>query len=249
MTLYKPWAVGGYEMHRTSGVPVYVDGRKAGTAKVAVTRHYACDGPVNRVELTEFDGTLGEKHLNLIEALDEARNSAQYWKLKYSDGLDRDETIDELRSEVERLRQSRKEQAEKHRQNMRNLQQNFEAREQAKSRNTKLQRQVKNLTRTLETSRADAEYWHGRFIEVEECLGNSSELAGQRDQWKEAYHQTLARSIEYADKMQNLRGELAVAKAERDRLLADINCFMKDFAEGATIINSAVEDWNATVPE
>lgn len=166
MTLYKPWAVGGYEMHRTSGVPVYVDGRKAGTAKVAVTRHYACDGPVNRVELTEFDGTLGEKHLNLIGALDEARNSAQYWKLKYSDVLDRDETINALKAEVERLKESRKEQAEKHRQKMRNLQQNFEAREQAKNRNTQLQRQVKSLTRALETSRADAEYWHGRRTDL-----------------------------------------------------------------------------------
>ena len=188
------------------------------------------------------------------------QKNSDYWRKTYnllmeqrrrdwSERIDLVAQNDELRSEVERLRQSRKEQAEKHRQKMRNLQQNFEAREQAKNRNTQLQRQVKNLTRALETSRADAEYWHGRFIEVEECLGNSSELAGQRDQWKEAYHRTLARSVEYADEMQDLRGELAVAKAERDRLLADINCFMEDFAEGATIINSAVEDWNAKVPE
>lgn len=116
------------------------------------------------------------------------QESSDYWRKTYSllmeqrrrDWSERVDLVaqnDELRSEVERLRQGRKEQTEKHRQKMRNLQQNFEAREQAKNRNTKLQRQVKNLTRALETSRADAEYWHGRFIEVEDSLNDPSELA------------------------------------------------------------------------
>lgn len=309
MTLYKPWAVGGYEMHRTSGMPVYVDGRKAGTAKVAVTRHYACDGPVNRVELTEFDGTLGEKHLNLIEALDEARNSAQYWKLKYSDVLDRDETINALKAEVERLKESRKEQAEKHRQKMRNLQQNFEQLANGKTRSTKLQKQLESsqnynehlkeliselqadlekaeqqrqsvadqnvnlmaesgkLKRELQASkdyaqtlrktidrqtseinslnsklrreRGNDSYWHEKYLE------NESALTTVRD----AYRRVLGQRNELSRENSLLNKGRSKMVDDYNRLNNDINRFMKDFSEGATVINRAVDAWNSTVPE
>jgi len=94
---------------------------------------------------------------------------------------------------------------------------------------------------TSAASRAQAPIHDSVIQEHEEQVGK---LARERDQWKEAYHQALARSIEYADKMQDLRGELAVVKAERDRLLTRINCFMEEFSEGVTTINNAVEDWN-----
>jgi len=116
------------------------------------------------------------------------QENSDYWRKNYTllveqRRRDRDERADlvaqndELRSEVERLRQGRKEQAEKHRQNMRNLQQNFEAREQAKNRNTQLQRELKRAKMNANHFRADAQFWHEKFIKLEDSLNDPSELA------------------------------------------------------------------------
>ena len=83
------------------------------------------------------------------------QENSDYWRKTYSllmeqrrrDWSERVDLVaqnDELRSEVERLRQSRKEQAEKHRQKMRNLQMNFEQLANGKTRSTKLQKQLES---------------------------------------------------------------------------------------------------------
>lgn len=116
------------------------------------------------------------------------QKNSDYWHKNYNllmeqrrrDWSERVELVaqnDELRSEVERLKQSRKEQAEKHRQKMRNLQQNFEAREQAKNRNTQLQRELKSAKMNANYFRADAQFWHEKFIELEDSINDPSELA------------------------------------------------------------------------
>lgn len=77
--------------------------------------------------------------------------------------------------------------------------------------------------------------------EHEEQVGK---LSRERDQWRDSHRAACERNVEWAGENQDLRGELAVVKAERDRLLTRINCFMEEFGEAVTQINNAVEDWN-----
>lgn len=96
-------------MHRASGVPVYVDGRKAGTAKIAVTRHEVFDGPINRVELTEFDGTFGEKHLeHLKQCISEKDAELDEVKSKYyRQSLEMDVRVKEVKDLQAKLKRER----------------------------------------------------------------------------------------------------------------------------------------------
>lgn len=109
----------------------------------------------------------------------------------------------------------------------------------------------------METESAD--YWHAQYLQaataarpapsiddsvIQEHEEQIGKLSRERDQWKAAHGLACERNVEWAGDNQDLRGELAVVRAEKDRLLTRINCFMEEFGEAVTQINSAVEDWN-----
>lgn len=296
MYFHKSWINGGYEVHWSSGVPVYVDGKKAGTAKTVVTHHEGYDGPISRVELAEFSGQVyrelrkeNEKLKARIEELKDRGvadgDDVQYWhrrweaaerangKLRELVGeprLDpsehvpalqaRNEKIKELEAQVERLKESRKEQAEKHKQKMRNLQQNFEHQSNAKARSTKLKKDLENaksyshrverinqdlrgqvdeLQAKLDSVPGRDTYWHEKYLE------NENALTTVRD----AYRRVLGERNELSRENGLLTNENKKLIDDYNRLNDDINRFMDNFSEGANAINRAAEDWNATVPE
>lgn len=111
----------------------------------------------------------------------------------------------------------------------------------------------------METDSAD--YWHGKYREqvqvnatrpapsiddsvIQEYEEQIGKLMRDVDWVQSAYTAANQQRIDWAGKNQDLRGELAVAKLQRDRLLTSINTFMDGFAEGVTTINDAVEEWN-----
>lgn len=124
MSLKNPWEVSS----KPKTVPVYADGERIGTAESASVNLTGFYGPITSVELTGLSDR--PVPVSLLQ-----RNY---------DVAVRDRKIEELESEVERLRQSRKEQTEKHKQKMRNLQMNFEQRSAGAIRNVKLKKQLEN---------------------------------------------------------------------------------------------------------
>ena len=124
MALSKPWEVSG----DPKTVPVYADGERIGTAESASVNLTGFYGPITSVELTGLSDR--PVPVSLLQ-----RNY---------DVAVRDRKIEELESEVERLRQARQEQAEKHKQKMSNLQRNFEQRSAGAIRNAKLKKQLEN---------------------------------------------------------------------------------------------------------
>lgn len=296
MYFHKSWINGGYEVHWSSGVPVYVDGKKAGTAKTVVTHHEGYDGPISRVELTEFSGQVyrelrkeNEKLKARIEELKDRGvadgDDVQYWHRRWEAAerangklrelvsnlrLDpsehvpalqaRNEKIKELEAQVERLKESRKEQAEKHKQKMRNLQQNFEHQSNAKARSTKLKKDLENaksyshrverinhdlrgqvdeLQAKLDSVPGRDTYWHEKYLESERAVADLSESR------KRLYD----RGVKLGTDLALSRNENKKLIDDYNRLNDDINRFMDNFSEGANAINRAAEDWNATVPE
>ena len=124
MALSKPWEVSS----KPKTVPVYADGERIGTAESASVNLTGFYGPITSVELTGLSDR--PVPVSLLQ-----RNY---------DVAVRDRKIEELESEVERLRQARQEQAEKHKQKMSNLQRNFEQRSAGAIRNVKLKKQLEN---------------------------------------------------------------------------------------------------------
>lgn len=124
MSLKNPWEVSS----KPKTVPVYVDGERIGTAESASVNLTGFYGPIKSVELTD---------------LREWRAPVSLLQRNY-DVMVRDRKIEELEVEVERLRQARKEQAEKHKQKMRNLQLNFEQQSTGRTHNTKLKKQLES---------------------------------------------------------------------------------------------------------
>ena len=261
MSLKNPWEVSS----KPKSVPVYADGERIGTAESASVNLTGFYGPIKSVELT---------------GLSERPVPVSLLQRNY-DVIVRDQKIEELEVEVERLRQARQEQAEKHKQKMRNLQRNFEQRSAGAIRNAKLKKQlessqsynehlkqliseedaeldevkskyyrqslemdvrvkeIKGLQAKLDRERGNDSYWHEKYLESEKVVADLSESR------KCLYD----RSIKLSTDLSRLRNENKKLVDEYNRLLADINCFMEDFSEGANTINRAVEDWNATVPE
>lgn len=233
MALSKPWEVSS----KPKPVPVYADGERIGTAESASVRLTGFHGPIESVELT---------------GLRDLPTPAGQLQHSY-DVMVRDRRIEELEAEVERLKESRKEQAAKHKQKMRNLQNNFEQQSNGKTRSSKLRRElqaskdyaqtlrktvdrqtseINSLNSKLRRERGNDSYWHEKYLESEAAL---TTVRG-------AYRRLLG-------KLDELKSENKRLVDDYNRLNDDINCFMEDFSEGATAINRAVEDWNATVPE
>ena len=240
MALSKPWEVSS----RPKTVPVYADGERIGTAESASVNLTGFYGPITSVELTGLSDR--PVPVSLLQ-----RNY---------DVAVRDRQIRELEAEVERLKESRKEQAEKHKQKMRNLQQNFEQQANGKTRSTKLKKQleqaksyshrVERINKDLRGQVADLQakldsvpgrdsYWHEKYLESERVV------AGLSESRKRLYDG----SVELSTDIALLRNENKKLVDEYNRLNDDINRFMEDFSKGAMTINRAVEDWNATVPE
>lgn len=240
MALKNPWEVSS----KPKTVPVYVDGERIGTAKSASVNLTGFYGPITSVEITGLSDR--PVPVSLLQ-----RNY---------DVAVRDRKIEELEVEVERLRQASREQAEKHKQKMRNLQRNFEQQSTGKTHNTKLKKQleqaksyshrVERINQDLRGQVADLQakldsvpgtdsYWHAKYLETEEALSGLSESR------KRLYN----RSLDLSTDLTRLRSKNKKLVDDYNRLNDDINRFMEDFSEGANTINRAVEDWNATVPE
>lgn len=143
----------------------------------------------------------------------------------------RNEQIEELEASVERLKQSLKDQDEKHKQKQANLQANFEQ-------NTAGQERVRFLKKENSSLKRENAFKqeHNRELVSElqkfKAIGDPSVEA-----WKTAYKVQKEQSVARREALERVT-------VERDQLLADINSFMEDFAEGATAMNRAVEDWN-----
>lgn len=240
MALSKPWEVSS----KPKPVPVYVDGERIGTAESASVRLTGFYGPIESVEFTG----LSERPVPV------SRLQCSY------DVMVRDWKIGELEAEVERLKALRKEQSEKHRQKMRNLQQNFEQNSNGKARNVKLKKQLEQaesyshrverinqdlrgqtaeLKSKLESERGNDSYWHEKYLESERAVADLSESR------KCLYD----RSIKLSTDLARLRSENKKLVDDYNRLNDDINRFMDKHSEGAIVINEAVDAWNATAPE
>lgn len=240
MALSKPWEVSS----KPQPVPVYADGERLGTAESASVRLAGFHGPIESVELTG----LRDRPVPVSQL------QASY------DVMVRDRKIEELEAAVERLKESRKEQAEKHKQKMRNLQNNFEQQSNGKTRSSKLRRElqaskdyaqtlrktvdrqtseINSLNSKLRRERGNDSYWHEKYLETEAAL------KAFQESWKILDVQNLSLTFE----REGLRNENKRLVNDYNRLNDDINCFMEDFSKGAMTINRAVEDWNATVPE
>lgn len=240
MALKNPWEVSS----KPKAVPVYADGERIGTAESASVNLTGFYGPIESVEFTG----LSERPVPV------SRLQASY------DVMVRDRKIEELEAEVERLKASRKEQAEKHRQKMRNLQNNFEQQSNGKTMNSKLRRElqaskdyaqtlrktvdrqtseINSLNSKLRRERGNDSYWHEKYLESERAVADLSES-------RKRLHE---RGVELSADLVWSRNENKKLINECNRLNDDINRFIEDFSEGATAINRAVEDWNATVPE
>lgn len=240
MALSKPWEVSG----DPKTVPVYADGERIGTAESASVNLTGFYGPITSVELTGLSDR--PVPVSLLQ-----RNY---------DVAVRDRKIEELESEVERLRQARQEQSEKHKQKMSNLQRNFEQQSNGKTRSTQLKKQleqaksyshrverinedlrgqVDDLQAKLDSVPGRDTYWHEKYLESEKALDNL----------RDEYVRLQVARTELARGRRLLLRENKKLVDEYNRLNDDINRFMEDFSRGATVINRAVEDWNATVPE
>lgn len=240
MALKNPWEIAS----KPKPVPVYADGERIGTAESASVRLAGFHGPIESVELTG----LSERPVPV------SRLQCSY------DVMVRDRKIEELEAEVERLKESRKEQAEKHKQKMRNLQQNFEQQSSGKTRSSKLcwelqaskdyaqtlrktvERQtseINSLNSKLRRERGNDSYWHEKYLESEKALDNL----------RDEYVRLQVARTELARGRRLLLRENKKLVDEYNRLNDDINRFMEDFSRGATVINRAADDWNATVPE
>lgn len=240
MALSKPWEVSG----DPKTVPVYADGERIGTAESASVNLTGFYGPITSVELTGLSDR--PVPVSLLQ-----RNY---------DVAVRDRKIEELESEVERLRQARQEQSEKHKQKMSNLQRNFEQRSAGAIRNVKLKKQleqaksyshrverinedlrgqVDDLQAKLDSVPGRDTYWHEKYLESEKAL----------DSLRDEYVRLQVARTELARGRRLLLRENKKLVDEYNCLNDDINRFMEDFSRGATVINRAVEDWNATVPE
>lgn len=240
MALKNPWEVSS----EPKSVPVYADGKRIGTADRADVKLAGFYGPIKSVELT---------------GLSERPTPVSLLQRNY-DVMVRDQKIEELEAEVERLKESRKEQAEKHKQKMRNLQHNFKQQSNGKTRNTKLKKQLESsqsynehlqqcirekdaelaeLQAKLDSIPGVDSYWHEKYLESQEALKSANA----------SYLRAHGRCIDMGSELSDLRSENKKLVDDYNRLNDDINCFMEDFSEGANAINRAVEDWNATVPE
>lgn len=285
MSLKNPWEVSS----KPKSVPLYVDGEWIGTAERAVVRLEGFDGPIESVDLTDLSNRsvpVGRQHRNY-------------------DVIVRDQKIEELEAEVERLKESRKEQAERHKQKMCNLQHNFEQQSNGKTRNTKLKKQLESSqsrnehleqrirdldaelvglkskyyrqsleldvrvketkdlqadlekaeqqrqnvadqsvklmaeNRRLKREQGNDSYWHEKYLESERAVADLSESR------KCLYD----RSIKLSTDLAQSRSENKKLVDDYNRLNDDINRFMDKHAEGAIVINEAVDAWNATVQE
>lgn len=240
MALKNPWEIAS----KPKPVPVYADGERIGTADSASVRLTDFHGPIESVELT---------------GLRDQPVSCGLLQASYDVAV-RDRQIRELEAEVERLKESRKEQAEKHRQKMRNLQQNFEQQSNGKTRSTQLKKQleqaksyshrverineglrgqVDDLQAKLDSIPGNDTYWHEKYLESEKALDNL----------RDEYVRLQVARTELARGRRLLLRENKKLVDEYNRLNDDINRFMEDFSRGATVINRAADDWNATVPE
>ena len=240
MALSKPWEVSS----KPKPVPVYADGERIGTAESASVNLTGFYGPIESVELTG----LRDRPVPVSQL------QASY------DVMVRDRKIEELEAEVERLNELRKEQSEKHKQKMRNLQQNFEQQSNGKTRSTQLKKQleqaksyshrverineglrgqVDELQAKLDSIPGRDTYWHEKYLESEGALDNL----------RDEYVRLQVARTELARGRRLLLRENKKLVDDYNRLNDDINRFMEDFSKGANTINRAVEDWNATVPE
>lgn len=201
-----------------------------------------------------------ERYMEIIRLKDELSRKAEpidTLQLRY-DVRVRDERIKELKAEVERLLQSRKEQAEKHNKKQANLQANFEQntagqekarflkkensslkRENAlkQERNRELVAELQKLKAERDGERASADFWYEKSLGAQEIIESQGDHIEDVEAWKTAYKVQKEQSVARREALDRVT-------VERDQLLADINSFMEDFAEGATVMNRAVEDWN-----
>ena len=257
MSLKNPWEVSS----KPKTVPVYADGERIGTAESASVNLTGFYGPITSVELTGLSDR--PVPVSLLQ-----RNY---------DVAVRDRKIEELESEVERLRQARQEQAEKHKQKMSNLQRNFEQRSAGAIRNVKLKKQLENsqsynehlkeliseLQADLEKAEQQRQNVADQNVNLMAENGRLKREQGNDSYWHEKYLESERAVADLSESRKRLYDgnvelstDLALSRNENkklvdeyNRLNDDINRFMEDFSRGAMTINRAVDDWNATVPE
>lgn len=120
-------------------------------------------------------------------------------------------------------------------------------------------RELEDVKRYAKMETESADYWHAQYRQaataarpapsiddsvIQEYEERIGKLLRDVDQAQEAHRSAHRRNVEWVGKNQDLRGELAVAKQQHERLLTSINTFMDGFADGVTTINDAVEEWN-----
>ena len=242
MSLKNPWKVSS----KPKTVPVYVDGERIGTAESASVNLTGFYGPITSVELTGLSDR--PVPVSLLQ-----RNY---------DVAVRDRKIEELESEVERLRQARQEQAEKHKQKMSNLQRNFEQQSTGKTHNTKLRKQLESsqsyneyLKQCIQEKNAElvdvkSKYYRQSFeldVRVKEIKGLKSKLDRERGNdsyWHAKYLETeeaLSGLSESRKRLYNrsinLSTDLALLRSENNKLVDDYNRLNDD-------INCFMEDFS-----
>ena len=242
MSFKNPWKVSS----KPKTVPVYVDGERIGTAESASVNLTGFYGPITSVELTGLSDR--PVPVSLLQ-----RNY---------DVAVRDRKIEELEVEVERLRQARQEQAEKHKQKMSNLQRNFEQRSAGAIRNVKLKKQLENsqsynehLKQCIQEKNAElvevkSKYYRQsleldvRVKEIKDLKSKLDRERGNDSYWHEKY-------LESEKALDNLRDEyvrLQVARTELARgrrlLLKENKKLVDDYNRLNDDINCFMEDFS-----
>ena len=233
MSFKNPWEVSS----KPKSVPVYADGERIGTAESASVNLTGFYGPITSVELTGLSDR--PVPVSLLQ-----RNY---------DVAVRDRKIEEL--EVERLRQARQEQAEKHKQKMSNLQRNFEQRSAGAIRNVKLKKQLENsqsynehLKQCVQEKNAElvdvkSKYYRQSFeldVRVKEIKGLKSKL--DRERGNDSYWH--AKYLENEDALTTVRGAYRRVLREREELSRENGLLTKETKKLVDDYNRLNDDIN-----
>lgn len=254
-------------------VKVTVDGEDLGTAAEVVvnSQTFADDGDLS-VDLKDLTGIAGvsfyghvyrdlrntnkelERKVRLADQVADSRGEdTAYWhsRCMFTTRLatERREEIEYLEAEVERLKQSRKEQAEKHKQKQANLQANFEQRNVGRVRNTKLQReldQAKNYARALEreTQELRSEQHSDLQGKLDTAVENAKYLAERSDDFESKLKHEKASSAFWHEKYLEAQETIDFQGDRIVDLVRGSNSLVESINGVSAIVDEAAEYWN-----
>lgn len=174
------------------------------------------------------------------------------WVVAVDDAARRREEAEQLAEEVERLKQSRKEQTEKHKQKQANLQANFEKRNTARVRNTKLQReldQAENYARALERENKElrSEQHSDLHVELNTAVSNAKYLAKRSDNLEARLKHERASSEFWHEKYLEAQEAIDFQGDRIGDLVRGSNSLVESINGVSMIVDEAAEHWNEKV--